>query len=375
MLTVALGEPYSSDEWTAESHTIAGGRVSGFLYQENSVFFDIGDQLVAARVRLIFNHSNLIRTLGVLNSALLLLFLWAYMMEKKYRQFLIAGERRAYTKVIHELVELISTRDEKSLVQSKDPLWNKLIGEVHAALDQIRQLEKEAEIAELATQVAHDIRSPLLALKTAAQLDDTKLIELRELLTMAIDRIHAITANLRNFSQSRANSTSNASSADQVPIRRLISEILKEKELEWRGLAITINSSFGGDGTLGFAESQTLKRILSNLLNNSAERFTRSPGQIEIVGNIEDAKVRLSIRDNGPGIPADIISQLGKKGVSFGKSSSSGLGLYHAFQCMERWNGQINIKSEKNQGTSVELVFVLPISDARAATSSSKKPE
>lgn len=70
----------------------------------------------------------------------------------------------------------------------------------------------------------------------------------------------------------------------------------------------------------------------------------------------------VSITDNGCGIPPNILSQIGAKGLSHGKAhlrdAGSGLGLYHAKTHLERWGGRLDIKSSqagRDKGTRVSL--------------------
>ncbi len=74
----------------------------------------------------------------------------------------------------------------------------------------------------------------------------------------------------------------------------------------------------------------------------------------------------LFVTDNGKGMPAHLISQLGQMGVSHGKSSSghsgSGLGLYHAKQTAESCGGSLEITSTEGQGSTIK--FILPLAEA-----------
>ena len=61
----------------------------------------------------------------------------------------------------------------------------------------------------------------------------------------------------------------------------------------------------------------------------------------------------LRVKDNGKGIPPDIIPKLMQRGSTFNKESGSGLGLYHARKTIEEWGGNIDIESEVGRGTSI----------------------
>jgi len=59
------------------------------------------------------------------------------------------------------------------------------------------------------------------------------------------------------------------------------------------------------------------------------------------------------VKDDGKGIPPEILSRLGEKGATFNKKGGSGLGLYHSKTTIEKWGGKLEINSELNKGTDV----------------------
>jgi signal transduction histidine kinase len=109
------------------------------------------------------------------------------------------------------------------------------------------------------------------------------------------------------------------------------------------------------------ANATELERVLSNILNNAIEA-SHSKKQIDIYLNPNDAK-KLILADQGVGIPSHIISKLGTKGATFGKTHGTGLGLFHAKNCMESWGGTLHVQSIEQKGTTVLLGFKLAAKD------------
>lgn len=106
--------------------------------------------------------------------------------------------------------------------------------------------------------------------------------------------------------------------------------------------------------------SRELKRVVSNLINNSAEAIFGSGTIVVSLEKLEGCnQVQISIQDSGEGIPEEILPLLFKKGKTFGKKDGSGLGLYHAKQTVESWGGELFLDSKRNQGTIVKIC--LPI--------------
>jgi signal transduction histidine kinase len=97
-----------------------------------------------------------------------------------------------------------------------------------------------------------------------------------------------------------------------------------------------------------------IKRMLSNLLNNSIEACRDFP-IINLGLSADNDRLNLSITDNGIGMPLDKVeSYLMGESTKHGKK---GLGLSGAKITMESLGGKIYISSQKRIGATVELVF------------------
>jgi len=78
-------------------------------------------------------------------------------------------------------------------------------------------------------------------------------------------------------------------------------------------------------------------------------------GNIKVILLSENEYVIVKVKDDGKGIPPEILSRLGEKGLTFNKKGGSGLGLYHAKTTIEKWSGKLEINSELNKGTEVTI--------------------
>jgi anti-sigma regulatory factor (Ser/Thr protein kinase) len=110
-------------------------------------------------------------------------------------------------------------------------------------------------------------------------------------------------------------------------------------------------------GAFAYFDAKELKRALSNLINNSAEAILDS-GEISVSVKASETEIKIRVRDNGCGVPSDVIDRLGQKGFSYGKdsmpASGSGLGIWHAKRTVEEAGGNIKVKSRED-GTLVEI--------------------
>jgi two-component system OmpR family sensor kinase len=103
----------------------------------------------------------------------------------------------------------------------------------------------------------------------------------------------------------------------------------------------------------------------------NALRHTPTGTTVVVAAEPENGKAALSVRDNGPGVPARDHEQLFERfyRADGGKASGSGLGLAIARELAVRMDGAIKLRSEP--GTTV-FTLVLPLSDTAKSVFTSK---
>ena len=75
-----------------------------------------------------------------------------------------------------------------------------------------------------------------------------------------------------------------------------------------------------------------------------------------MVSQMNKDRVRIRFMDNGPGIPTDLISRLGEPFYTT-KEKGTGLGLMVSYKIIENHRGRINISSDMNKGTTVDIIL------------------
>ena len=108
-------------------------------------------------------------------------------------------------------------------------------------------------------------------------------------------------------------------------------------------------------------DAHRLMQVLSNLLSN-AIKYSPDNGTVEVAVQNDQQKVRITVTDRGPGIPAEFRSWMFQK---FSQADSSdtrqkggtGLGLAIARELVERMGGEIGFDSVEGQGASFYVEF------------------
>ena len=234
-----------------------------------------------------------------------------------------------------------------------------LESEYKANLEKSKKLE---ELNNIAAQAAHDIRSPVMALEsfanTFSQLEPSKL----KIVSDAAKRVNNIADYLvdeyrSRFSNKIDSNAPNKDIFDEQTVSELIQSLRDEKLLlqsDFRKYKINIHGDIQykiHDSKLQFE----LKRMISNLINNSIESFSDSSGKVDIMLSEDNNLYHIQVKDNGIGMPKEILPKIFDRGSTFNKSKGTGLGLAHAKDVVESVKGKISISSKEGFGTLVQI--------------------
>ena len=103
-----------------------------------------------------------------------------------------------------------------------------------------------------------------------------------------------------------------------------------------------------------FARGDELKEVLLNVLENA-----RLAGATRVSANVSsgDGRVSIAVRDDGQGIPAEVLPKIFEPHFST-RTSGSGLGLAISRRLVEGWGGSIDVDSTVGEGTTVTLALL-----------------
>ena len=230
--------------------------------------------------------------------------------------------------------------------------------------------KRQQALAEMAQDVAHHIRSPLVAAENAIPMligvpDDT-----RRVLTNAVREIRVLTDELKAQAD-RDRITSIALPSVLMPAARqkeeklslqhiysLIDQVVAKKRVELQkipGIEIIAEPNDGSYPLFASVQVAELRIALSNLINNAVDAFSDGRGTVTITCRTLGDRVQIAVSDAGRGIARELIPQLGQRGITFGKLGGSGIGLAHARTVVEKSGGTLTIISDEGRGTEVTL--------------------
>ena len=147
-----------------------------------------------------------------------------------------------------------------------------------------------------------------------------------------------------------------------LDIEELAGQVIENASLiaSAKNITLTLNSEINRSEILG--DKTAMERILNNLLSN-AVKFTADGGTVAMdLSHTQNQEIRLSIQDNGIGMPDEMIDHLFDKYVKTsrrgtGGEKGTGLGLPIVKDLVEKHDGTISVQSTEGKGTCFTLII------------------
>jgi PAS domain S-box-containing protein len=217
----------------------------------------------------------------------------------------------------------------------------------------LKKSDKLSLVGELAAGVAHEIRNPLTALKGFVQLlgtDSNNQEKYLSIMKSELDRIEFI---IKEFLMLAKPQLDNFTVKD---IRLLLEDVTMLLQIQAILCKVQIQTDVGEQPVSVWCVEQNLKQVFINILKNAIESMPDG-GIIQVrVDQTAHQMVRISVADEGVGIPEDRISKLGEPFYTT-KEKGTGLGMMVSHRIVAAHKGRIEVKSRVNQGTQVSVLL------------------
>jgi signal transduction histidine kinase len=201
------------------------------------------------------------------------------------------------------------------------------------------QSTKDRQRAQIMQNLAHDIKNPLAVFELiAASKNWEDFLTWKTEMVRAVESVHAIIAD---FKKDTDTFTVNIRE-DKLNISDIAS--VANKTLGTDNVSISSDSST--DGVLLRIDRIAIERALLNLIANAVEAGARS---IEIRSKIDLKDLIITVIDNGPGVPIQIVNHLFVRGQSFGKAGGQGIGLFNVRTIADGHGGAVKYRRTDNR--------------------------
>ena len=261
------------------------------------------------------------------------------------------------------LVQLTETmiRDEKGISTGRSLIMRD-ITEARMREKQLQQSERLAAIGHMAAGVAHEVGNPLASISSLVQLVQRRtkesftkdnLSKVRE----HIDRITKIVRDLVDFSRP------SIARATQTQINEVIESSVGLLKHDARCRDVTFDLQFDKNLPKINCVPDHINQVMVNLLLNAVDAIHDSRDKRIIISTEKDSQyIRIKVKDNGPGIPADIKNKIFEPFFTTKKvGKGTGLGLSVSHGIISRLNGYIRVDSNYNKGTT--FIIELPLNN------------
>ncbi|CAN5237808.1 hypothetical protein BH11CYA1_BH11CYA1_40880 [soil metagenome] len=223
----------------------------------------------------------------------------------------------------------------------------------------VKPVEETMELLrQFVADAAHEINTPISVIEASVQTLEAT-FEDSQLGSNVLAIINRASGRMKSLGQSlvvlsRMESPDYPAPIDHIRLESIASPVLAECEQLARARRIKLCCDTMPEVTL-LGNSESLERLLLNLVAN-AIRYTDEDGVVNVKYQIDGDWLRISIEDNGIGIPEDSMPHIFQRFYRVDKSRSRdiggfGLGLAIVKAIIDRHKGEIQVESEVGKGS------------------------
>ncbi|MBU0579940.1 MAG: hybrid sensor histidine kinase/response regulator [Candidatus Margulisbacteria bacterium] len=222
--------------------------------------------------------------------------------------------------------------------------YNALIGQANNLLSTLVKRNRLAAIGQTTALVAHDVRRPLAGMKAILNIlpeikdDPEKLDKVAQDVDASINQANSILSEILEFSQ--------------------MDMVLEFEKLDPQNIIISaITNSFRSKDDIDvkveydlkhhnylWADADKIIRVLTNIMVNAIEA-AKEKFKLVIQTKDVDGMLKLTIANNGPKIPGEVMEKMFEPFFTKGKKNGTGLGLSICSKIVEAHNGKIEVSS------------------------------
>ncbi len=220
--------------------------------------------------------------------------------------------------------------------------------------DNLRRLDRLANLGIVSASVAHEIKNGLVAIHTFLELllhkgDDP---EMTAVVRREFKRIDALVTQMLRYS------TVKPTEFKRICAHEALDHSLRLLEHQMKGRMISLKRDYlAAPATVHGDESQ-LQQVFMNVLLNAVEAVGSNGEVVITTENSGGNQLKIFIRDSGSGIKPENLSRLFEPFFTT-KKNGTGLGLAICQRIVEEHRGKIEVQSEPGQGST--FIVSLPV--------------
>jgi two-component system phosphate regulon sensor histidine kinase PhoR len=264
------------------------------------------------------------------------------------------------------------TRGERTLAVTVERLRGVGEGGVVVVLHDVTERQRlEAMRRDFVAQISHELRTPVAAIQGYAETllsgrpDEATRAEFLEVIHRQARRMGRLVADLLRLAELEARPAAQVRE-ERVELARVAAHVLETVRDRAAEAGVTITADVP-PGLAARSDPDDLEQVLENLVDN-AVRYGARPGQVRITARDVEGRVRLTVEDDGAGIPADDLGRVFERFYRVDPARSrklggTGLGLAIVQRLVTALRG--TVRAESDPGCGARFVVELPADVAR----------
>jgi signal transduction histidine kinase len=273
--------------------------------------------------------------------------------------------------------------EQRMTVRSSDEIgrlaecFNQMADTLVDTMQELRDADRMRR--ELVANVSHDLRSPLSSiqgyLETVSikdgELEPTERRRYVETALRNAQRLNSLVGSL--FELSKLETKQIQPEREAFPLAELVQDVVLQYRPRAEAEAVDLQAELPDRRVRAHADIGLMERVLTNLIDN-AIHYTPAGGTVRVGMSVTETggngavpdRIRLFVRDTGPGIPEDDVPHVFERFYRVDKSrdrdrGGAGLGLAIAHTIVDLHGETLEVKSDLGRGTT--FWFDLPVVD------------
>lgn len=238
---------------------------------------------------------------------------------------------------------------------------NGMLQRIREGVARVRDAEKRATVGELARQVNHDVRNGLVPIRNVVNhLSEAHQSGPVDLAGGFDARAPTLTASLDYLSglADQYRSVAVHGARDRSEMRAVARSVVEANQALPAGVRVVHDP--GREPAWVEMDGLSLRRVVENIVVNAVAAVGPDGGEVRVSVNSEwsdgQPRYRLTVSDDGPGIPAEVRARVFEPFFST-RADGSGLGLAITRRLVRDVGGEILLESEEGRGTSVHVIL------------------
>jgi signal transduction histidine kinase len=231
--------------------------------------------------------------------------------------------------------------------------FNTMAESLRRTLGELSRKESLAAVGAFASELAHEIRNPLTAIRVDLEVVDERLTSDE----ISREALHAALAQVERLDHTVGGALQLARSGDikatAVDVRDVAAAAVRASAPAFASAGASLALHVPDQGLIVDGDPRALQQMLLNILLNAAQAMATG-GEATLEVDAQSDQIEIRVRDNGCGMPPDVLARA-REPFFTRKKGGTGLGVGIAERIALAHRGQMEIESEAGRGTLVRV--------------------